>query len=98
MSTHDDLMARLRALGVNIRARNYVLPAAADIADAGADALAALVAERDAALSRCAGYARKIESTIAERDALRGALRAMLDDDDHDAAKIAARAALEPRT
>ena len=35
-----------------------------------------------------------LERVIAERDTLRRALRAMLDDDDHDAAKNAARAAL----
>lgn len=35
-----------------------------------------------------------IERVISERDKLRSALRAMLDDDDHDAAKNAARAAL----
>ena len=35
-----------------------------------------------------------LERVIAERDTLRASLRAMLDDDDHDAAKNAARAAL----
>ena len=39
-----------------------------------------------------------IERVIAERDTLRAALRAMLDDDDHDAhAPVAARAAVPSR-
>ena len=36
-----------------------------------------------------------IERVIAERNTMREALRAMLDDDDHDAAKSTARAALD---
>lgn len=39
-------------------------------------------------------YRQLYEEAEAENSALRAALRAMLDDDDHDAAKNAARAAL----